>query len=390
MRGVRVSLSNGNLGGTLQTADGICGMVLTGVSEMGGYTLGDVLLVTSLANMVSLGITLVGNPFAYRQVKDYYTQAGDGAQLYLMLVPTTMRVYSMCDIENPFGAVALLRSANGKVKVLGVMGDDVAIDADDGVSVDNGLNEDVAGAIVNMQVMADAFADDEQPFRAIIGGTSYSGTAADLVDQTENDKNRVAVLIGDTVSLGTNCSACLGLCLGTVASLKVDRKISRVRNGSLPTTTAFLADQDAATAADITVIADRGYITFVVYKNKAGFFFSGDPMCTAPTDDYNCLARGRVIDKAHRLSYLTYVEEVGDSVPTIAGGLPEPGWAKWLEQQVINQVNLTMIANGECSGVKCQVPLDQNITSTGTVKIKPRIQPVAYADFIDIDLGFSL
>src|SRR4051812_14314161 len=100
MGSVNISLANGQLGGTLQTNDGITGFVLTGISEGGGYTAGTPILVASMADVASAGITAANNPFAIKQLKEFYNQAGIGAQLYLMLVPPTMTVAEMADITN--------------------------------------------------------------------------------------------------------------------------------------------------------------------------------------------------------------------------------------------------------------------------------------------------
>ena len=65
-----------------------------------------------------------------------------------------------------------------------------------------------------MAIMAESYFEAEQPFRVIIGGTSYSGTASSLTDVTSGTtNNRTSILIGDTV---TGASACLGLVLGRI------------------------------------------------------------------------------------------------------------------------------------------------------------------------------
>jgi Protein of unknown function (DUF2586) len=144
--------------------------------------------------------------------------------------------------------------------------------------------------------MAAAYFEAEQPFRAIIGGTSYSGVASALNDETDGTtNNRTAILIGDTV---TGAAACIGLLLGVISSIPVQRKISRVRTGALTNTAAYVGTStiETAGAGTLSIIAGKGYITFITYPNVSGYFFSGDPMLTATTDDYSMLARGRVID----------------------------------------------------------------------------------------------
>jgi len=303
MGSVNITLENGQLGGTVQTNDGIVGMVLHGISETGGYATGTPILVTSMTDVANAGITGTHNPFAIKQLQEFYNQAGSGAQLYLMLVPTTTTVAEMADNTNASSAKKLLDFAAGNIKVLGLLSNDTAITAGGGtVTVTDALNGDVYTAASNMAVMAEAYFEAEKPFRAIIGGTSYSGVPADLTNETTGTtNNRAAILIGDTVS-GT--SACIGLLLGVVSSIPVQRKISRVRSGALTNTAAYVGTStvEVAGAANLAVIAESGYITFITYPNVSGYFFSGDPMLTATTDDYCMLARGRVIDKAQILA----------------------------------------------------------------------------------------
>jgi len=388
MGSVSITLANGQLGATLQTNDGIVGLVLTGKNES-GYTTGTPVLVTSMADVAGRGITATNNSFAIKQLQEFYNQAGPGAQLYLMLVPATMTVAQMADNANANGAKVLLDYAGGRIKVLGLLSDDVAIhDAGGSITVANGLNGDVYTAAANMNVLAELYFNAEKPFRAIIGGTSFSGVAGDLTDETNGTiNNRKAILIGDTAA---GASACIGLLLGVVASIPVHRKISRVRTGPLTNTDAYIGSAAVLSATGtLGAIANKGFITFITYPNVSGYFFSGDPMCTATTDDFCMLARGRVIDKAHVLAYATFVQEVDDEVPVNADGTLDAGFCKWLSQQIVNQINNTMTANKEISNVSCFIDPTQNILSNNQLTVALKITPVGYATDIFISLGFD-
>lgn len=388
MGSVNITLANGQLGGTLQTNDGIAGLVVTGVTE-GAYTVGTPILITSVASANAAGITETGNAFALRQVKEYYAQAGSGAQLYLMLVPATMTVDEVALVSETAGARKLLDFAGGRIKLLGVLSDDAAvIAAGSVVTVTNGLNEDVYAAATNMAALAQEYFEAHKPFRAVIGGTSYSGTAASLTDMaTGGSNNRTAIVIGDTAA---GKGACVGLVLGVLSTMPVQRKISRVRNGPLSNTSAFLGTTALASVAEsLPVIAGKGFIIFMTYPNTTGYYFSGDPTCAATTDDYSVLARGRVIDKAHVLAYATFVQVVDDEVPVTTDGTLEPGFCKWLSQQIENLINNAMTANREISSVTCFIDPEQNILSTNQLNVVIGIVPVGYATQIEISLGFN-
>lgn len=387
MGSVNITLANGQLGATLQTNDGIAGLVVTGATD-GSYTVGSPILVSSMASLATYGITEDGNAFAWNQVRSFYDEAGVGALLYLMLVPPTMKVHEMADHNNAAGAAKLLSYAQGKIRLLGIVSDDEAVDAESGdLTTAHALNADVYTAISNMAVLANDYFESHKPFRAVVGGTSYTGIAADLSDLTEGTNNRTALVVGDTAS---GAGACVGLVLGRASSIPVQRKISRVRSGALTTVKAYVGTTPVSSAAEtLPVIAARGIITFMTYANMAGYFFSGDPMCTSTADDYAMLARGRVIDKAHILAYTTFVQVVDDEVPMNTDGTLDAGFCKWLSQQIVNQVNNTMTANKEISSIRCYIDPNQNILSTSRLNVVLQIVPVGYATSIEISLGFS-
>lgn len=385
MGSVNIELGNGGLGGTLQTNDGLAGMVLTGGIDGGGYVLGTPILVTGLASVTAAGITTDGNTWALRHITDFYDHAGDGAQLYLMLVPNSMTVAEMADFNEADGAKKLLDYAQGKIRLLAIMSDDDSVGLP---TITDGLNEDVYTAITNLNVMATNFFDAKKPFRAIIGGTSYTGVAADLVALTTLTRNKVGVVIGDTVE--TSNAAMVGVVLGRAARNPVQRKISRVRDGALNIDAAYMASGVAVGDPDANeaTVAGKGYITFVTYPNQAGYYLSGDPMAVATTDDYASLARGRVIDKAAVLAYAVFLQVVDDEVPVNTDGTLDSGFCTYLQQQMENMVNNTMTSNKEIKSVTCYIDPNQNILSTNELNISLSIIPMAYATAINVTLGF--
>lgn len=383
---VNITLANGQLGSVLQTSDGVVGMALTGASE-GSIVAGTPFLVTSLTDAQNQGLTITNNPFAYRQVKEFYDEAAIGAQLYLMLVPNTMKVNQMADKTNANGAIKLLNFAVGKIRALGIMSDDSQVySGGSGLTTTNGINADCYTAISNMQLLANQFFTAQKPLRGIVGGTSFTGTATALTDQTLSTNNRVSCLLGDTQS---GAAAALGLLLGRVASIPVQRKISRVKTGALRNTTAYIATTPADQYANTEMLFDKGFITFRTFPGKSGFFFSGDATCTATTDDYASLARGRVIDKAQILTYAVFVEEVDNEVLVNADGTLNAGYVKSLEQTITNQVNLIMTANSEISGIKAFIDPAQNVLSASQVNVVLKLTPVGYSSDIEVKLGFA-
>lgn len=383
---VNIILANGQLGQAIQTQDGVVGMVLTGaIDGTGDYALGTPILITSKRGLTEAGITTDGNDFVVRQVSEFYNEAGAGAQLYLMLVPNTLRLPDMADIDNENGAKKLLDYAQGKIKVLGIMADEEAIGD---VVIEDGINVDTYDGLLNAQALCEQFAAQQTPLRAVVGVGSYTGVVGDLADLTGFTYNRVAALLGDTK--GTT-HACMGLLLGRVAKIPVQRKVSRVEDRALQTLAAAVGGVYIEEVPyDLPLIAQKGYITFRTFPHLSGIFFSGDRMATLDTDDYKMLARGRVIDKAHVVAYRTFVLTVDDEVPVDpATGKMDALYCKQLEENILNQINLTMTQRGEISGVTAYVDPDQNVLANSVVAVNLGIVPVGYSSTINVTLGFS-
>lgn len=384
MGAVNITYGNGNLGGTNATDDGVVGLICTaGIG--GGLVLGTPILLLSYADAATNNIDPTNNAFLDRMVKQFYTEAGDGAKLYVLPVADTYSVADMVDVNNADTASKLLDYAQGAIKVLGALQND---DLFTSAGVAGALSTELTDAITNGQALAEAYQEKQWPVRVVLGGTSYTGVPGDLTDRTNGTTNAVAIMVGDTVA---GKGAAIGLLLGRVAAMPVMRKISRVKSGALAISAAYLASSLTTDVPnDASAIEAKGYITFWSYANVAGIFFSGDRMCVSATDDYAYLALGRTIDKARRIVYSTLVNEVDDEIETNGDGTPQQGYIKTLESGAKRALDLAMTNKGECSAVSVFIDPTQNVVSTSQLKVTYGVTPVGYATEILVTLGFKL
>jgi len=290
--------------------------------------------------------------------------------------------------------VKMLNYAAGAIKVVGLLADDKAIHTAGGtITQTNGLNADCYTAASNLQTTINGYVAAEQPLRGIIGCTSYTGVAANLTNMTTGSNNRVGFFLGDTqIYDATYTSSAIGLLLGRIATIPVQRKISRVLDGPRSNNAAYLGSTPIlCTTADVATIGGKGFMTFIAYANRSGFFFSGDPMLTATTDDYQLLCRGRVIDKAHVIAYQTYLNQVDNDVPvkTDGSGQLDPNYSQWMQNLVLQQLVTTMQKAGEITNADCYIDPTQNVVSTNMVIIVLKIRPKAYSSTIVVNLGFE-
>lgn len=385
--GIDISVINGALGNNIPTDDGLAGLLLQGPAAT-GLTLLTPRLITSLAEAESLGIDsdydTTNTVRVWKHISEFYAEAGAGSRLWIMLVSDAVSMANMVNVSQADYAVKLLNAADGKIRLLGVSRSPASGYT---ATVTNAIDADVETAITNGHALATQYANSFKPLRIVLEGREYTANAGNLPDLTALDKNRVAVILGDTVS---GKGSAIGLALGRLAAIPVQRNIGRVKSGSLSANawyygTSTFADHEGS----IPAIHDKGFIAVRRYVGKAGYYYTDDPTATGPTDDFRTLANGRVIDKAIVLTYTTYAEEILDEVLIDAQGRIETAKAKYYEAIIESAINNNMTANLEISRVRAFVDAEQNVLSTGKITVELRITPVGYAKDIVINLGFE-
>ncbi len=386
--GVSITLTTGALGLVAPGEDGVVGLVANGVAAS-GLALGVSKQGFGLDEFEAVGIGAAYDTAnaveVWRQIKEFYDGAGDGAELWVMLVSQATNLTSILDKTQAF-AKKLLDDAGGRIKLLGVSRNPAGGYTPNTTA--NQVDVDVINALTTGQALADDMQAAFRPVRFVIEGYAFTGTTSTLANLKAQTKPNMAVLIGDTKS---GARAAIGILLGRLAKIPVQRNPGRVKDGSLPIISAFLgaatleSNEGAATA-----IHDKGFITIRKYSGKAGYYFSDDPTAVAATNDFSSLARDRVIDKVIRIAYATYVEEILDEVEiNPANGQIATVKAKYYQALIENAVNTAMTANGEVSGFEAFVDPAQNVLSTNKICVDARIVPVGYAKAIEIKLGFS-
>jgi hypothetical protein len=382
---VVININNDRLGQTNQTEDTIAGLIITGstVAGTGNVTVGNTYQLFGLEDAEAIGIVAGGtNDYAYQQIKAFYDQAGKGAELWIMLLVSTVQMSTMVDVTETNYAVKLLDTAQGRIRTLAVSQKSGA-----GVIVANGVDEDVDAAAVKAQALAKLYADNYKPLKVIIDGKDFSGTVADLKDYKTTSLNRVAVLLAGTG--GKNAS--VGLLVGRMAANPVQRSLARVKDGDLLITTAKFTNDAAIETLESAwdAIHNKGYIFLRTIAGKSGYFFTDDPTLTADADDLNSLKRVAVIDKATLIALGVFTENINDEIELNADGTISAAITGNWKADIENAVNLNMTVNGEISGCKATIDPNQDILSTNTIAMSLDILPVGYAKYITIDLGFT-
>lgn len=381
---VNIELVRNGLGLVSKTTDNVCGICLTGVAVSGKLVLNTPYAIYSTDDAIALGIESTGvNVDAWRHIAEFYSVAGKGRKLWIIVAANTVKLSEMVDgtIAGCVGKT-MLNTAHGEISVLGITRTppvgytQTTLDA---------LDADVYTAMTKAQLLADEFGAKIMPFVAIIEGHGLTGDGSLLRDLNTESKYRVAIALCNTQS---DKSASVGLVLGQLAALPVQRKVSRVKNGALPILGGFLSD--GLTVDDredkLGTINDKRYIILRKFPNKSGYWFNGDFTATSSTDDLNIIARIRTIDKAMKIAYNTYVDELDDDVETNDDGTLNVAIAAYLKQKIENQINVSM--QGEISKFVATVDTTINI-NVDAQKIYLDITPKGYLNPIKVVLGFK-
>ncbi len=391
--GVRIRYANGALGQVEAMADGCLGFIFLGAVAEGTFKLATAYTVKSLAALEGLGVTEAKNALLYRNTKDFFAEAGDGAELWLMGFPASATFATTFDKDNASGAKSLLLAANGKLRVL------IGFKTPAGTyspTLTDGLDSDVKAGLAAAQLLGDWVTEKRYaPIFTLLEGYAYANDPIKLPDLKTFQYNRAGVVIGDTTSGSKN--ACMGIVAGRIASSDVQRSLGRVRSGALTPLEIYVGALKAE-LADVEALHDKGYITFTTYVGKTGYFVLDDPLATEVGDDYRFIPNRRVIDKAYRIVYNASLETVSDDIPVANGGTLVPAWCAALESEIEMALVSNMTNNGNLGNdptdrndkaVKVTIATDQNIHTDQTLRIKYRVKPRGYTKYIEGELGFA-
>ena len=380
---VVIGLQNGGLGVVAATMDGVAGLVLSGQAVSEKIDINEPRQIFSVRDLDALGIDSSNNPLADKEIKAFYSQAGDGAELWLILYSESMLLEDVCDgAESNRPVQKLMDAAGGRIRLLGV---NRKPPAEYTPTITGNIDEDVTNAAVKLQSLLVDYADNYKPVRAFLPAIGFTGSGEGLVNLRQSSQNRVGVVVGSDVSTG---EAAVGVAIGRASSVPVMRNLGRVKDGAM-IVNAWLTDGTPAAEKETLwpLLHENGFVFLRSYQGKNGFYFNDDPMMAPASDDYAALAMGRVIDKAIVIAYTTYVDELLDNVEIDQEGKLAASACKYFESRINNAVNTLMA--GEISGFESFVNPSQNVLSTSKLTVACAITPLGTLRQIVVELGFS-
>jgi hypothetical protein len=187
----------------------------------------------------------------------------------------------------------------------------------------------------------------------------------------------------------------VGEFLGAVAFSKVSESVAwfgkfQVASTELDTL-AFANGQSYLSLSDgtITNLDTLGYCFLRKVTDLTGSFHNRPFSCVSLTSDYAFIYSNRTIYKAIKNLRGTILPSVGSPIKVNADGTLSTdviNFFKSLGEQSLD----TLVRNAEISNYGIIINPAQNVLSTGILTITAQIQPMGVADFIVVNIGFTL
>ena len=401
--GLNIKFDNGNIGTVVSTADGVFGLLASAVAVVDKFELEKEYTVNGMADVAALGILPdVDNYGLYKWLKEFYEEAGEGAELWIMGFPKANKPsdwFTPDVVTGKAPAEKLLDASNGRLNGLFTSFTPEAVYVP---VIETALDADVALAQQKAQLLAVNYTKNRYtPLFVILEGFAFDGDAISLPDLLQGEDNRVGIFIGDTekrtdapVTLG----AATGVIAGRLSKIPVQENPGAVKRGALATLNAFILDEKVE-QYNVEALHNKGFITFRTHERKAGYYISDDPLATGADDDYSNISLRRVIDKAYRVAHNIASEEILADFDLNNDGTISPFYAKTIEGNIEQEVFNQMTSKGQLSrdqsnkddkGAIAKFNTTLNVAQNNRIELSLKVRPKGYARWFDVLLGYDV
>lgn len=404
---VDIALQNGNLGIVAPSTQGTALLlVAAAAAPTAGY--GTMFTIKSKAEAKAAFANAANASLLKAIVEGFFGEAPEGNTLYVVAMSNTTSLTQLCAADVAEKALVPAKGAIRLVAVINYPPNNYV------PTIANGFDQDVHSAVTAMQTLANSWMVKKKPFRAFIAGNSCDGISANALDYSTTT-NRNCFIVANKVSSDSGFATLLAL--GRAVAVNPQQNIGRVLSGSLNINPAYavtLGSTNVDTIADTVLDGyyDKRYIGIEPNKYSSGYLITDDCALTAPTDDYNNLAYGRVIDNMVRIADRVYYQQLKNDVDLDEDGRIDIVEEKALESAVTTAIDkeigtqLSSNADGTAA-VKCLVNPDTsayaalysannvdspnlNLAAGGKVHIFLTGRPKGCLRNINIYVGYSL
>ncbi|MCQ2250016.1 MAG: DUF2586 domain-containing protein [Bacteroidales bacterium] len=347
---VKINFANGTLGGVEAMDDGVCLMLVSGLSS-------DI-----VCQNIEDYRKQIGTQTEDEKVVAFYHQVGGNAKLIL--------------------STTALEETALKNKIAEYRGEIRFVVADEINSITTVKLLDSVAKYATETLFAPCF--------FLVSCTS--SLLEDTADWSVHNVSRVAVV--DNVEAEGEIPL-LYYVAGRLASVPVQRSLARVKDGALYPPAFYTTDGAPVDNLHATTAHEKGLITVRTFVGKTGYYIADDQMAVPVSDDYAYIPRRRTIDKAYRITYATLVNYIGEEIPLQEGKIP-PATCMDIQNAVEQAIVSSMTEAGNLGtadptdkGVVCFVDPDQDIAKTSKLEVSVKVKPYGYSKYIEVLLGFD-
>ena len=248
-----------------------------------------------------------------------------------------------------------------------------------------GNNKPISSVILSAEISATA---DVTTISTNLHGLSCPNISVTIAQDGANVGHKLFHATGKSI---TN----LGEMLGAVALSKVSESIAwfgkfQVASAELDTL-AFANGQSYLSLSDaaITNLDSYGFCFLRKVIDLNGSFHNRPYTSVSLTNDYAFIYSNRTIDKAIKNLRQTILPSVASPIKVNADGtlsVDVINFFKSLGQQALD----TMLRNAELSNYQIIIDPSQDVLASNTLTLTAELQPLGVADFITINVGFTL
>lgn len=378
---VTINVESNNLLRNIAVSDGVGAIVATASVAANK---GVIKIVYSLQEAVTKGYTETEEPFLYNLIRNFYQELGGNQKLWVLGVDAEMKMANMVDSTEMEGLVKLLNAAAGEVNLVAIARK--PIDGYTGGS--NFMDADVQAAVLASLSLCQNQQEKNQPIRLFIEGRVANVLLENNYKPKTASNNFASVVLGNIVfGEGDNKSyiPTVSIALARACKYPAHIKLGSGQNGALAVDQIYIGNTRLEERTDMETLHEAGYLTFQKRAGIAGYYFGVDNMCS--NDDFNILARGRIIDKAQRVVAAAYAPYIEDFIRVNADGTINSTNAKHLEDVLSTSILANM--GEQISDVDVIIDPEQDIINSSNLQVQVKVLPLGYLTWITVTLGLT-
>lgn len=328
---VTFTVTSNNLNRLEPDADNVAGLILGLIDFAPSLPDGTITVLYSLAQAEALGLTEANDASAevaaWIHIADFFRENPNG-ELHLLVKETELTPDDVFKLPNAL-ALDFVRSANGRIKQLGVVFNNDALRP----TFMAGINSHVQLA----QNMCDECAKEYKWLDVVfMEALGFDQDVASITELREADRPNVAVVVGNDknwVSQSTSYPGTqpIGAILGVSTNKEIHESFAEAKTDNTITDVAanrFLDVVIKQTGQDIykdnpanqSALYTAGYIFPRQFANRSGWYWVQSTNLSLPTSDLSSIELVQVINKAQRVLYNTLLKYINKNVDVNAQG----------------------------------------------------------------------